>query len=212
MFSIDLERYRLVDLSLRVDPRVPNAERPYVIHEGRLGDGTYKYDVVNTHTHVGTHVESPWHFYGEGKTCTDYPLEHFMGPAALLKATAAPDAQWVECDWVREQLEPKRGAFDILFIRNETDRNPLRFHMDCVTYLADLGLKLLIFESTIGFGETHEDGRTFHDLLMRRDTLLVEFPANAQALDQDEFFVFAMPLSVAQVDSSACRLFAVVER
>jgi len=38
---------------------------------------------------VGTHVESPWHFYGSGKTCTDYPLEKFMGRAVAIAADAA---------------------------------------------------------------------------------------------------------------------------
>ena len=211
-FDIDFSKYRLVDLSLEVVPNQTVPDRPFAVREGRLADGTWKFDVLDTHTHVGTHVEAPWHFYGQGKTCTDYPLEKFMGPAVLLVPRPSADEAAVPLERVRTELEPRKGQFRILFVRNDTDRRPLRIHMDCVPYLAELGLDLLVFESTIEFGEGIEDGRRFHDMLMGRDMLFVEFPANAQSLDREEFFVFAVPLNIKGLDSSACRLFAVVER
>lgn len=210
-FFIDFTKYELIDLSLEVKPNQPNPERPFEVREGRLGDGTHKFDIVNTHTHVGTHVESPWHFYGRGKTCTDYPLQKFMGQAALLRVNET-DGDWATLESVRKQLEPRRGTFTILFIRNDTGKPLVRFRMDCVPYFAGLGIDLLVFETTFAFGDKPEDGRTFHDVLMSRDILLVEFPANAQALSRDDFYVFAVPLKIAGLDSSACRLFAVVEK
>ncbi|GMU94063.1 MAG: hypothetical protein AMXMBFR4_31210 [Candidatus Hydrogenedentota bacterium] len=211
-FNIDLEKYKLVDLSMAVVPNQAVEGRPFEVREGRLGDGTLKYDIVNTHTHVGTHIESPIHFYFNGKTCTDYPLEHFMGKATLL-TTAIPDSlPRISLEFVRDQLEPRRGTFEILFVRNDTARKPLIFDMACVTYFAGLRLKLFVFDSTIHFGERPEDGRTFHDLMLGGDTLLVEFPANADALDRPDFYLFAVPLKIQGIDSSGCRLFAVVER
>jgi kynurenine formamidase len=212
VFDIDFSKYRLVDLSLEVVPNQLTQGRPFEVREGRLGDGTLKYDIVNTHTHVGTHVESPLHFYFTGRTCTDYPLDHFMGRATILATEIPGDEPRVSADYVRGQLEPRRGQFEILFVRNDSGRNPLVFDMECVTYFAELGLKLFVFESTIHFGQGLEDGRTFHDRLLGRDTLLVEFPANGSALDRESFYVFAVPLRVRGIDSSACRLFAVLER
>lgn len=212
IFDIDPTKHRFVDLSLEVVPNQTVPGRPYAVREGRLGDGTWKFDVTDTHTHVGTHVESPWHFYGHGKTCTDYPLDKFMGKARLLALQSAADARWVGLDGVRAALDPHRGEFTMLFLRNDSGLAPLHIHMDCVPYFAELGIDLLIFESTIEFGEGLEDGRRFHDLLMSRDVLLVEFPANAQALDRDTFYLFAVPLNIKGLDSSACRLFAVIDR
>ncbi len=212
VFDIDFNKYKLVDLSLEVVPNQTEPERPFVVREGRLSDGTWKFDITNTHTHVGTHVESPWHFFGKGNTCTDYPLEKFMGKALLLTPKPAGDNGWVTLDAVRAELEPRKGQFSILFIRNDTGRRPLRIHMDCVPYFAELEIDLLVFESTIEFGQGLEDGRTFHDVLMSRDVLFVEFPANAQALDRDVFYVIAVPLNIKRLDSSACRLFAIVEK
>lgn len=211
LFDIDLSRYKLVDLSWQVVPNQTVPDRPFAVREGRLGDGTWKFDIVDTHTHVGTHVESPWHFYGSGKTCTDYPLEKFMGRAVAI-APKPSDGDWVRLDDLRPKLDARKGTFKVLFIRNATALRPLRIDMACVPYLAQLGINLFVFDVTIAFGDTHEDGRTFHDVLMSRDILLVEFPDNGAALDREEFYLFAVPLKIKGLDSSACRLFAVVER
>lgn len=212
MFTVDFNKYRLVDLSFEVVPGKTDPYRPFEIVEGRLGDGTRKFDIVNTHTHVGTHIESPWHFYGDRNTCTDYPLDKFLGPAALLKAKPAAGRERVELEDVKAQLEPHRGRFSVLVLRNETDQKPLRFSMDCIPYFAGLGINLFVFEMSIEFGQGLDDGRAFHDIMLGKDILLVEIPANLQELDKDLFYVVAMPLNVKRLDSSACRLFAIVEK
>jgi len=212
VFDIDFTAYKLIDLSLEVVPNHPVEGRPFEVKEGRLGDGTLKFDIVNTHTHVGTHIESPYHFYFKGNSCTDYPLEHFMGKATLLRTNITESTPRVTVDFVKEQLEPRRGDFEVLFVRNDTSRRPLMFDLECVPYFAELNLKMFVFDSTINFGEGLEAGKVFHDLLLSKDTLLVEFPDGAQDLDQDFFYLFAVPLKIKGIDSSGCRLFAIVER
>lgn len=211
-FFIDPGKYEVVDLSMEVTPNHMPADRPFDIKEGRLPDNTWKFDIVNTHTHVGTHIESPWHFYGHGRTCTDYPLNKFMGPALRIQPAPGPEADQVEAAALRHLLEPRRGAFRNLLIHNAAGRKPLRFSMECAEYLAELRLDMLIFEPATEFGQGIEDGRRFHDLLMSNDTLLVEFPGDLTGLTQDEFYVFAMPLRVKGLDSSPCRLFAIIEK
>ncbi|MBI4558955.1 MAG: cyclase family protein [Candidatus Hydrogenedentes bacterium] len=212
VFDIDFNKYRLVDLSLEVVPNQTDPYRPFEVRPGRLGDGTHKFDIINTHTHVGTHIESPWHFYGKGNTCTDYPLEKFMGRTILLKSNPSAGQDRICLADVKQQLESRRGTFKILYVRNDSGQKPLRFDMECIPYFAELGLNLFIFDSTIEFGQGLEDGRKFHDLLMSRDVLFIEFPNNSPDLDRDEFFVFALPLKIKNLDSSACRLLAILER
>lgn len=212
VFDLDLNAYKIVDLSLQVTPNWKVEGRPFDVKLGRLGDGTRKFDIVNTHTHVGTHVESPWHYYEEGNTCADYPLDHYMGKATLLKGALESGKQTISLEQVKAVLEPRRGAFDILVVRNDTAERPLRFDMACVEYMAGFNLKLFVFEANIEFGQGLQDGKTFHEQFLGRDTLLVEFPANLDALTHDHFFVVAMPLNISQLDSSGCRLFAIVEK
>jgi len=213
VFNIDFSRHQLVDLSMGIIPNQPNEGRPFEVREGRLADGTLKYDIVNTHTHVGTHIESPVHFYFKGKTCTDYPLEHFMGRAALVTTAIADEDLRVTLDFVKPQIEGLRGNVEALYVRNDTARRPLFIDMECVRYFATFNLKLFIFEHTINFGDPSlEAGREFHDLMLSRDTLLVEFPANGSALTRPEFYVMALPLNIRGIDSSGCRLVAILEK
>jgi len=212
-FTVDLEKYKIVDLSKEVIPNQPTLDdRPFEIAESVLPDGTWKFDITKTHSHVGTHIESPWHFYHKGKTITDFPLDRFMGNARLLKASLSPGEASVLLETVQQQLDPHRGSFDILLIRNDSGSEPLHFDMETVPFIRDLNIKLLVFEAGIQFGRTMEDGRRFHDLLMSRDICLVEFPDHCAELDRDEFYLFAAPMKIRGLDSAMCRLFAVVER
>jgi len=77
VFNIDLSRYRVVDLSYLVEPNA-GGDRPFVVRQGRLADNAFKYDVLDTHTHVGTHVESPAHFFENGKDIAGLPLDAFL--------------------------------------------------------------------------------------------------------------------------------------
>ena len=90
MFDIDLNKYRIVDISYEVVP--PGSDdRPFVMERGLLADRAYKYDVTETHSHVGTHVEAPAHFFDGGKAVTDLPLTTYFGRAVLLEIDDAEE-------------------------------------------------------------------------------------------------------------------------
>ncbi len=82
MFTTDSDKYKIIDIARTVVPG-EDAERPFAIQKALLQDKTFRYDVLKTHSHVGTHVEVGAHFYKGGKSITDYPLEVFYGPGIL---------------------------------------------------------------------------------------------------------------------------------
>lgn len=212
VFHIDFTKYRLVDLSRLVIPNQPDPEgRPFHIQESILPDRTYKFD-IQTHSHVGTHVESPWHFYHAGKSISDFPLEKFMGRCRMLRAVPSGEVNTVSLDFVRKALEPRRGEFKILLVRNDSAFKPIHIGLDVVEYLRDFDLQLLVFTTDVHFGRDVEEGRRFHDILMSREVCLVEIPAQCEELDRDDFYLFAAPMRVQGLDSAMCRLFAVVEK
>lgn len=48
--------------------------------------------------------------------------------------------------------------------------------------------------------------------MLSRDTLLVEFPFQWQGADRTDFYMMAVPLRIQGIDSSGCRLLAVMQR
>jgi len=212
-FSIDLERYRVVDLSYQVVPP-GSADRPFVVQRGRLADFAYKFDVVRTHTHVGTHVEAPAHFYPDGKDVTELPLEAFFGRAVLLDVTDASQAEAIDGAYLEEHIGDVLQPGDILVCRNSDARGGPRpcFAPEGAVWLRDHGVKMVGIGTDFGLGATITAGRALHDILMARDVCLVEFLDNLAELRRREFFFMALPFKCAQIDSAPARAIAIEEK
>ena len=212
-FAIDLEKYRVVDLSYTVVP--PGTEdRPFVIQRGRLADNAYKYDIVRTHTHVGTHVEAPAHFYPDGKDVTALPLESFFGRAVLLDVADAAAAQAIDGAYLDGALGDIMASGDIVICRS-SDRGAAAapcFTPEGALWLRDREVKMLGIGLDFRLGATITAARALHDILMSRDVCLVEFLDNLAELRRREFFFMALPFKCAQIDSAPARAIAIEER
>ena len=213
VFAIDRGKYRVVDLSYDVVPP-GTPDRPYVVQRGRLADNAYKYDVVRTHTHVGTHVESPAHFFPKGKDLTHLPLESFYGRAVLLDIPDASLATEMGARYLADALGDIVQAGDIVLCRNsdrEADQRPC-FAPDGAVWLVEQGVRMLGIETGFGLGATITAGRALHDILLSRDICLVEFLDNLSVLRRREFFFMALPFKCEQIDSAPARAIAIEER
>jgi kynurenine formamidase len=217
MFDLDLTKYRMVDLSYEVTPNQPG-DRPLIMERGFLADRAFKYDITETHSHVGTHVESPAHFFEGGKDFTQFPLTNFFGRAVLAEVD---DAKAV-FEITPEHLESDVGAIlregDILLFRNN-DRDSLAAGGEALPYLtpaaaqwmADRRIKLLGVDNYVRLACDIESGRELHDILMREDICFVEWLDNLNQLRRKEFFFMALPWKVQVMDSSWARAVAIEE-
>ena len=213
VFSIDLAAYRIVDLSYTVVPP-GTGDRPFVVQRGRLADNAYKFDIVRTHTHVGTHVEAPAHFYLGGTDVTHLPLEAFLGRAVLLDVPDAAAAQEIDSAYLDAAIGDVLQAGDIVICRN-SDREAE--HLPCFTpegalWLRDRQIKMLGIDEHFRLGATITAGRALHDILMSRDICLIEFLDNLAELRRREFFFMALPFKCAQIDSAWARAIAIEQR
>lgn len=211
---------RVVDLSEAVHVG-QGGDRPFEAARGRLADGTLKYDVTCTHSHVGTHVETPLHYFERGKAVGAYPIDHFVGRALLVRLArdqfpeTTPPYR-VTPAWLEARLGPRFQAGDVvLFHAPEDLRGDVRDHtggahesatltLAAARYLVDREIKMLGFDR-LSFGA---QGRAIHDALLARDVLLIEFLAHLDALQTDEFLFCAAPVRVVDLDSGWARAWA----
>ncbi|MFX0070604.1 MAG: cyclase family protein [Candidatus Hermodarchaeota archaeon] len=213
------EEYDIIDISYTVVPG-EDPDRPFAIQKALLQDMTYRYDILKTHSHVGTHVEVGAHFYEEGKTITEYPLDHFHGPGILL---SVKDMILTEQD-CKIAIENEIQIGDIIVIRNDTgikltkqqiyigDDSPLPLiSLEAAKWMAKYKPKLLILDF-IRFGNTIDEIREFHDILMSQDTCLVEFVVNLDKINQKKFYVMALPIKFQNLDSSFCRAIVIQKK
>lgn len=212
VFRIDPEKYRVVDLSHMVVPP-GTADRPLVIQRGRLGDNAYKFDILRTHTHVGTHVETPAHFYPGGKDATELPLETFYGRAVLLDVADAEAAAQIGPAYLNRAIGALMQHRDIVVCRNS---DPRPGPIPCLTpeaaiWLRDREAKMVGIGARFSLGATITAARAFHDILMAHDACLVEFLDNLHELRRPTFFFMALPYKCAQLDSAWARAIAIEE-
>lgn len=206
MFDIDLTKYRILDVSKEIIP--PGTEdRPFKVQKGFLSDRAYKHDVW-THSHVGTHIEASSHFYDDGRDINEYPLEAFFGRAILLDAEPGIiDAKTIEGligDIIKKQ--------DIVICRNKRVGSGYPYlTAESARWLAERNIKMLGIDTNFKLGRDMEEGRLIHDILMSKETTLIEFLDNLHLISKREFFFIALPYKV-KMDSSWTRAIAIEER
>lgn len=65
-------------LNFPFDPKIS-----VVVHDTVAAIG-YNITQISMSTHQGTHLDVPYHFYDDGKTVDQVPLDRFYGPASLV--------------------------------------------------------------------------------------------------------------------------------
>ena len=217
MFDIDLNKYRIVDISYEVVP--PGSDdRPFVMERGLLADRAYKYDITKTHSHVGTHVETPAHFFDGGKDVVELPLTTYFGRAVLLQVDDAHKDHAISPPFMEEAIGDIIRDGDIVICRNN-DRESLEGrtpnpHLtpEAARWLGDHKIKMLGIDNNVGLSDCVPSGRELHDILMSADVAIIEWLDNLDQLRKREFFLMALPFKVKVMDSSWARVVAIEDR
>ena len=110
-------------------------------------------EIVEISTHTGTHIDAPFHFFKDGNTIDEVPLESYVGPAVVLDLREKKAGSAIE----RQDLEPLAGelaAGDIALLNTgggHRRANTKAFLTDYV-YLSGEGAQYLIDRGVKGVG------------------------------------------------------------
>jgi len=215
----ELKKYRVIDISYTVIPG-ENPDRPFAIQKALLQDGTFRYDILRAHSHVGTHVEVASHFYEGGRSITEYSLDAFYGPGILFPIREMRVTEKVCEKTIGKEI--REG--DIVVVRNDTGIKLSKQQLyledtsglptltpEAAKWLADKKVKMLVLDF-VRLGEDVERIRKFHDILMSKGVVFVEIVDNLDKITKPRFFVMALPYKVQGLDSSFCRAIVIEER
>ena len=217
MFDIDFDKYRIVDISYEVVPP-GSADRPFVMERGLLADRAYKYDITNTHSHVGTHVETPAHFFDGGKDVTELPLTSYFGRAILLEIDDAQENLVILPPLLEKAIGDIIQEGDIVICRNNDAEslkgNRPKPHLtpEAAQWFRDHKMKMLGIDNNVGLSADIPSGRKLHDILMSVDIPIIEWLDNLDQLKKRIFYLMALPFKVKVMDSSWARVIAIEDR
>jgi arylformamidase len=171
-----------------------------------LGEGRSAVNVcaITTSTHIGSHVDAPWHFLPDGARAHELPLEAFVGPARVIDAAGAKRIEPTER--VLRQLD---GVERALF-RTRDRLDPYAFERSYAGLDPALAEELVrrrvrLFgtdaPSTDGPGS---EGLPSHHVLGRGPCMILEWLDLTRAPPGD-YELIALPLRLEGLDASPVR-------
>ena len=175
-------------------------------------------------THIGTHVDAPYHFVDGAATIEDMPLEKYAGPALLLDlrpvAKGKSPLSVSELENAGASPQSVRDKIVVLFTGwAEAESGGPRFYghgpylsTEGAAFLAECGANAVAVDFPI---DKHPDTplstiKDFpvHRLLLGQNIPLIENLINLDQLLGKEFELWALPLKLKGGDGAATRAVA----
>jgi arylformamidase len=199
---------RLWDLSqpIRHDgPAWPEYDPPTITHNYRLGAEGVNAETVHLNTHMGTHVDVPFHFDDDGPSVERMPLEAFAGPASFLDLRERVEAcQEIGPDQLDSALGLLReGDFAVLVTGWGERRANSEEFLKRWPYLGGEGARALLERGAVGVGIDAlsiggwggpEKGEPSHLALLGAGVVIVEDMRIPEELIGRRAFVSAFPV------------------
>lgn len=153
---------------------------------------------------MGSHYDSPVHFYREGKRLDQYPLEKFAGPGCVLDIPKGEREEVTRNDLEKAQPEVQKG--DIVFIRTGFDQyiGELKYHyhpylsLEATEWLVEKEISILGID-TMGPDDpmlkwVANPKWPIHYLLSKNEILIIEGLGSLAGAAGKRIQVYAFPL------------------
>lgn len=201
---------KIVDLSVVINTDTPVYPGDPTVEIAQVG--VFEKDGYNDHkislaTHVGTHIDAPFHMIADGKTLDQFPPEQFIGRGKYIKIESSRyDLDAIKAAGIQE-------GDVVLFHTGMSDRyREESYYTDfpevpeeVAEYLVEQKVKM------VGMDMGTPDNPTFavHKILLGGGVLIAENLTNLEQLEEKEFTVYALPIKL-QLDGAPARVIAVI--
>lgn len=203
------EEYRLEVKNKFVDEFVPGYHRCQ-------GDWHIMSEVIMW-SHVGTHLEAPFHYLRDGKDVSEISLSRLMGEAIVLDFSHKKTNEPI----TREELEEMGNEVkekDIVIIKTGRDRfyRTPKAHdrpylsLEAIKWLIEKEIACLATDAS-GFEIRGVNDQPNHRLLFQNDIPVIEHLTNLDKLSRRRFFFIALSWKVKGLDSSPVRVIGIEE-
>lgn len=202
-----------IDEETSVPPKLPTFRQGRVV---RHEESNYESDFIATTTHIGTHLDAPYHFDPNGRRIGDLSLEELIRPTkrADVRDVVKPNAE-ITLDHVRERLPSPIQAGEYLFVHTgwaDAHADTTRFYGDnpyyaeaIAEYVVEKDARGLITDAAIDPGD---QGYRNHYTLLENDRVIVENVVNCDGLPA-EFVTWVIPARLRNGDGAPARVFVI---
>lgn len=210
------EEFPLAIETFNTDEAISKSKRQSSHSINRREDIWYILQEVKMGSHVGTHIEFPYHHLKNGKSAADYPLERMVGDAVLLDfSRKKKDEEITRQEILALGADIRKG--DIVLIRTDMDKlwNTDKAHdrpvlsIEAAEYLVkEIGIHCIGTDAT-GLEVRGRDDQPVHQILFGNDVAMVESLTNLDKLRSARLQVIMLPLMIEGMDSCPVRVVAI---
>ena len=200
----------MIDLTMPLDentPVYPGDPKPEFNRVAFYAKDGWNEHRICINTHLGTHIDAPWHMIDEGKRLSDFPIEKFVGRGLVVDVRGQEE--------IDDPLEGIRQG-DIVLLRTDHTKKAAtpEFFTDNPVISRALALRIVEKQvSIVGIDSFGPDNPPFevHKLFFEHDILSLENLVSLDLLPQDAFQLFVFPIRLEGLDAAPCRVIAIVE-
>ena len=209
-------KHRVVDLSKKLYPGQETrrlAIRRYLAE--KTGDYHSEMDLMS---HLGTHVESPYHYKDQWPDILQLPVTNFVGRGVLLRLDDIAARAWIRAADLDKSDRGRVREGDVVlltspyhsepFIFNADDQRP-NLGEDAAKWLAAKRVKALGWGDGVAIENDIDAGKILHEILMPQKVTFIEVMQNLDQLQDDIFLITFLPLPIAGLDSCPVRVVAI---
>ena len=211
---------RIIDLTKTLDPATETRRCKLQRFNtgGRIPDFHTHIDITS---HLGTHVECPYHHRDEWPDVSALPLSAFMGRALYVTIEGLAPNSSIGSRALESACAGRLREGDIVILdspyklppftekTNTAEDKRLLINGETATWLRDRKVKCVGFGDGVSIENRNEDVCPFHDILMAENIVFIEVLKNLELLKRDVFFMSYAPLAIKGLDSCPVRVYAV---
>ena len=178
-------------------------------------DVWYVIGEITMSTHVGTHIEFPYHHLKEGLDAMDYPINNLIGEAIVLDFSYKSNNEPITIDELKANANRlKRG--DIIFFRTDMDkyfhtnrwRETPYLSIDAALWLISKFKPKVIGSDAWDIEDPNFDAQPVHTKLFENNIAMIESATNLAAISNDRVNILILPLPIKGLDACPVRIVA----
>jgi len=209
------EEYRL-----EIDTRLVDQWEQFAQYK-RINNQWYVISEVAFNTHVGTHIEFPYHHFQDGLDAARYPLESLIGDAIVLDISRWGNNECISLAELQKIAEGRIQKGDIVYFHTgldryyRTEKQHFRpwFATEAIDWLVSLGIKVMGVD-TSGIEVRNSDGSASigqpnHERLLGAGIALVEYMTNLAPLINKRFQTFILPVKLVGAEAFPVRVIGI---
>jgi arylformamidase len=218
---IDLNKYRIVELSYELVPGERKVDGRYLFGEPLAGRAIEvqeffglgaRMHTIQGYTHVGTHVEASYKYLDEGTDLGAMPVEKYMGEAVVCNFSFKDRQEAITPDDFRN-LGVISGDIVLVWAGPETADAPPYVTAEASDWLVETGIKMLGLEN-IGYASPGIEPGTRDNAdykCLVNGIPIIDSVHGLSQITHPRVFFMALPLRMRRVTASPTRAIALEE-